>query len=120
MLIGKNIIWGLMDLVKIFSCGRPDAVVCRIQPMEYLQKATSSKLGQVWVGPSGIVAFLVEIAGSLHQKRLQHKESKLQEHMDWLLSESQKNKDKEEYAMRLQEMQMELVVIEEKKQFTFP
>lgn len=47
MLIGKNIIWGLMDLVKIFSCGRPDAVVCRIQPMEYLQKATSSKLGSL-------------------------------------------------------------------------
>jgi hypothetical protein len=34
---------------------------------------------QVWVGPSGLVAFMVEIAGSLRAKRLQHREMKIQQ-----------------------------------------
>lgn len=47
MLIGKNALWGLLDIVKILSCGRPDAVLCRCRPVEYLQKATNSKLGHL-------------------------------------------------------------------------
>ncbi|CAL1166779.1 unnamed protein product [Cladocopium goreaui] len=120
MLIGKNALWGLLDIVKILSCGRPDAVLCRCRPVEYLQKATNSKLGQVWVGPSGLVAFMVEIAGSLRAKRLQHREMKIQQHIEWLITESQKTKNHQLYATRLQEVQRELVVIQEKKQFTFP
>ncbi|CAK8995523.1 Sulfatase-modifying factor 2 [Durusdinium trenchii] len=103
MLIGKNFIWSLMALTKILSCGRAEA--------------GSTQLSQIWIGPSGILAFMLEAAGRMRAKQLEHEESKLKDHLNWLKKQQYAD---EEVHSRLQELQRHLVVIEEKKQFTFP
>lgn len=121
LLIAKNTIWALLDLTIVLSCGREDSMLCGSRPLQHLRAATVSPFGQVWVGPSGIIACAAEMAGTTRKARLEQKHLKLLQHEEWLRAEKQKWSDAghlfDEPLRRARHLR---VMYEEKMQFTFP
>ena len=93
--------------------------------MAVFSMAADTKFGKLWVGPSGMVAMLAEFGGILRKSNLTKRIEQLQKYKDWLLFEkdcaSPSNLEIcEAFDSKLQHVQVELAVAEEKLQFTFP
>ena len=121
LLIAKNVIWALYDLVIIAACLNRDATCFGLKPMAVFSMAADTKFGKLWVGPSGIVAMVAEFGGILRKSNLQKHSDRLQKYKEWLRVERELAPGMAEaYDQALQHVQVELAVTEEKLQFTFP
>lgn len=125
LLIAKNVIWALYDSVIIAACLNKDATIFGVKPMAVFSMAADTRFGKLWVGPSGIVAMLAEFGGILRKNNLTQQTEQLQKYKEWLLAEkdcaSSSNREIcEAFDDKLQDVQLELAVVEEKLQFTFP
>ena len=125
LLIAKNVIWALYDSVIIAACLNKDATIFGVKPMAVFSMAADTKFGKLWVGPSGMVAMLAAFGGILRKSNLTKRIEQLQKYKDWLLFEkdcaSPSNLEIcEAFDSKLQHVQVELAVAEEKLQFIFP
>ncbi|CAE7733800.1 unnamed protein product, partial [Symbiodinium pilosum] len=79
------------------------------------------RFGQVWVGPSGMIAFAAELLGTARKARLEKKQQKLLQHEEWLRAEKQKWDDAGSlYDGALRRARCLRLQYEEKMNFTFP
>ncbi|CAK9040391.1 Sulfatase-modifying factor 2 [Durusdinium trenchii] len=122
MFIAKNAIWALLDLLTILTCGNDQASINGWRPMSTAHSASESQFGKVWVGPTGMFAWLASIFGSMRMDDIKSCQTVLKNHHEWLLKE-QADAPKGERAIydeKIEEAEQKMAIQEEKAQYSFP
>merc|ERR1712217_921282 len=93
----KNIIWALVDFMKLLACGNEKATCLLFTPIEFVTRLVKgTKLASVWIGPAGIFRVFADLTTSDMKSKLENERARLTAHRAWLILEQAKAKRLEE------------------------
>lgn len=102
ILMFKNLIWGLMDLLIILSCANRNATCLGSSIVNGLDKFVSgSAVGSVWVGPAGIFRMAADTVMYSVKSGLEQRKEAMNLRKAWLLVERMKIAKNDEAGWQL-------------------
>jgi hypothetical protein len=91
LLIGKNLVWGVVDLLNILACGNESATIFSRRPIQALTHLLSgSALSSIWIGPSGVFMLAAEMASTVVADTIEQAKRRLDLYRTWMLVEKTK------------------------------
>merc|ERR1712217_972358 len=87
----KNIIWALVDFMKLLACGNEKATCLLFTPIEFVTRLVKgTKLASVWVGPAGIFRLFADLTTSKMKDSLAQRKAIYVAQRAWLILEQEK------------------------------
>jgi hypothetical protein len=88
ILIFKNLVWAVMDLMTILSCGNESAKAFGMMPVRTLGSLISGTgFTSIFIGPAGLMSIASQFASSSANEAMQAKMHSLNLHKAWLIVE---------------------------------
>merc|ERR1719476_995260 len=90
IVIAKNVVGGLHDLLTILTCNNPTATIFGFAPLQTMSMMIKgSAMNSVWVGPAGFFRIAADMATATAKGSIQEKREALNLHISWLLIEKE-------------------------------
>jgi len=94
ILMLKNLVWAVMDLLTILSCGDQTVTFLGMMPVSILSEALEgSPLSSVFVGPAGLFSIAASAERKVVAKSIEANRRDLKARKAWLIIERQKADD---------------------------
>jgi len=91
IVMGKNVVWGLHDLLVILTCNNPSATIFGYTPLASLSAMINgSAMSSVWVGPAGFFRIAADFTAVSVKRTMETDMKNLETHKAWLLVEREK------------------------------
>jgi len=91
LLVGKNLVWGVVDFLNILACGNESATILSTKPIQTLTHLLSgTALSSIWVGPSGIFMLAAQMTSTVISDSIEGAKKRLDLYRAWMLVEKTK------------------------------
>lgn len=87
----KNIVWGVIDVLLLLSCGNEKATCMMYTPIEFVRHMVKgSKMAAIWIGPAGMFRIGADMAQQAAADIMEAKKDRLIVHKAWLVLQREK------------------------------